>query len=103
MLPNLDSLPLMEPNDPMLPMYDVATDAPDNCAAGVPWIPFPTFTNELCGDSADKESLPPISPGADDTPVIPWRARCAKCRFNGVCFEPNEAFVGDCARPSCGG
>jgi len=60
-------------------MYDVATDAPDICAPGVPPLipfPFPTLTNELCGDSAESESLPPaLSPGADETPWKPWRAR----------------------------
>jgi hypothetical protein len=50
-------------------------------------MPFPTLTNELCGDSADNESLPPISPGAEDNPLIPCLAKCARCRCKGVCLD----------------
>ena len=50
-------------------------------------------------DSIDCESLPALGPcappreasGADDTPLIPWRARCARCRFSGVVFAAIEA------------
>lgn len=64
----------------MLPMVEFAKDTPESCAGGMPFIPFPTLTNELCGDSAERESLPPISPGAEETPLIPCLAKWAKCR-----------------------
>lgn len=46
---------------------------------------LPTLIKEFRGDSTDIESLPTISPGAEATPVIPCRARWAKCRWRGVC------------------
>ena len=50
-------------------------------------MPFPTLTNELCGDSADNESPPIRSPGADDNPLIPCLAKWARCRCKGVCLD----------------
>lgn len=69
-------------------MYEGATDAPETCAVDVLCIAlllFPTLIKELRGESTDMESLPTMSPGADATPVIPCRARWARCRWRGVC------------------
>ena len=71
-LPNLENRPLREP---ALPKFEFATDALDNAAAGTP---LTTLTKESCGDPADIDTVSPISPGPDDTPLIPWRARCAR-------------------------
>ena len=69
--------------EPMLPSVEVVTDAaPDMVAAGA----LPTVTTELRGDSSDKESLPPLSPGPDETPLKPCLARCARWRWRGVCL-----------------
>ena len=81
-LPNLENRPL---RDPELPWIEFATDPLDKVGAG---IPFTTLTKESCGDPADIEPVSPLSPGPEDTPLIPWRAKCAKWRCNGVCLEP---------------
>lgn len=76
-LPKRENRPFRELSDPKLPpKLDVATDAPEVCAACNAWIPLPTLTKESCGDSTEKESLPfCASFGPEDTPLIPWRVR----------------------------
>lgn len=85
-LPNLENRPLREPT--LLPKLELATDALDKAAAG---SPLATLTKESWGDSAmEIDAASPLSPppGAEETPLIPWRARCARCRCNGVCLDP---------------
>ena len=84
----MEKRPLM---DPMLPSVDAVTDAaPENVAAGA----FPTVTTELRGDSSENESLPPLSPGPDETPLKPCLARCARWRCKGVCFIQGATATG---------
>lgn len=46
-----------------------------------------TLTTDSRRDSAEMDSIPPFkSPGPDETPVMPWRARWARWRCRGVCL-----------------
>jgi hypothetical protein len=73
-LPNLDMRPL---TDPLLTGLEIdGTDAPEYPTAGGTLAPLLTLTMDPRGDSADIDSVPLlISPGAEETPVMPCRAR----------------------------
>jgi hypothetical protein len=64
-----------------------------------------TWTSDSRGESPSHESCPALlSLGAEERPLIPWRARCAKCRCNGVCLAGGRGSIlarGDCG--DCGG
>ena len=80
-LPNLESLPFSELKEPILPMVEAAPEVPDIWGVETE---LPTCTSDARGDSTE-ESLAAFS-GPEATPLIPWRARWARCLWRIVCF-----------------
>ena len=85
-LENLESRPRIDPMLPPIVVWEMDA-APERLVIGMP----PVAIKESRGLSSDRLS-PPASPGPEETPLKPCRARWARCLCRGVCL-----FCGNCS------